>query len=74
MQRRGGRIGTFGLIGTVVVLTMTAGCSGRNGAPRRWTDEPGYSPGQSRVARKPVNDRPTSTKPFFLGGYAGASY
>jgi len=74
MQRRGGRFGILGLLGVAVLLSMTAGCSGRNGAPRRWTDEPGYSPGESRVARKPVVDRPTSTKPFFLGGYPGASY
>lgn len=74
MQRRYGRIGILGLLGIVAVFSIAAGCSGRNGAPRRWTDEPGYSPDQPRVVRRPVYDRPTSTKPFFLGGYAGASY
>jgi len=56
-----------------VYLSATTGCAGRNGAPRRWTDEPAYSPDRSTIVRKPPLEA-TNPKPVFLGGYAGANY
>ena len=64
----------LGLLGMALYVSSLAGCSGRNGAPSRWTDEPSYSPDQPRYVRKPPLGEVTNPKPVFLGGYAGANY
>lgn len=74
MRRRRLRIGLLGLLGIAAVLAGSSGCAGFRGAPSRWTDESGYAPGPSNVVRKPVYERRSSAKPFYLGGYAGTSY
>ena len=66
------RIGLLGLIGIGLILSAGSGCA-HDRAPRRWTDEPGYVPGQSNVVQRPVYS-PSNAKPVFLGGYAGSSY
>lgn len=68
------RVSRLGLLAVLALPMVVSGCASESRAPRRWYEEPGFSPDQKNVVQRPVYNTPPNGKPVFLGGYAGASY
>jgi hypothetical protein len=71
MVRIGLRVGRASLVGVAMILgSLALGCAS-NGSGSTWLRGP--CPDSTNVVQRPTYEIPT-TKPLYLGGYAGANY